>query len=79
MWFQHEQLLEVAVLIGLDEAETRVVLESGKYREEIVETVEQMHKMGINSIPVLIFDVQSSGADGDFTLELMDFLFNGLI
>ena len=61
----HAQLLEVAAAVGLDETETRRVLETGEYRAEIEASVRQMHDLGINSIPVLIFDVAGAAGAGD--------------
>lgn len=53
----HEMLMECAAEVGLDLAEAKRVLESDKYRNEILKVVSQMQAKGINSIPVLVFDV----------------------
>lgn len=51
-------LLECAAEVGLDLEESKRVLDSNVYRKEILEIVEKMHAAGINSIPVLCFEVQ---------------------
>lgn len=53
----HEMLMECAAEAGLDLQKARKVLESDMYRNEVWQTVRQMHQAGINSIPVLIFEV----------------------
>jgi len=53
----HALLLECADEVGLDRDEAVAVLQSDRYRQEIVACVELMHRKGINSIPVLIFEV----------------------
>jgi len=50
-------LLECAQEVGLDSEESRRVLDSRVYEDEILRCVDQMHSVGINSIPVLIFEV----------------------
>merc|ERR1712110_452181 len=50
-------LLECAAEVGLDLEEAERVLDSDVYRKEILEVVEKMHAAGINSIPVLCFEV----------------------
>lgn len=52
-----EMLMECAREVGLDLEEAARVLDSDVFRKEIVEIVEKMHKAGINSIPVLCFEV----------------------
>lgn len=51
-------LLECAAEVGLDMAEATRVLDSDVYRAEIQGVVKQMHRAGIHSIPVLIFEVE---------------------
>lgn len=58
-------LLECAAEAGLDLAEAEKVLDSDVYRKEIEEIVERMHAAGINSIPVLCFEVDGV-AEGDW-------------
>jgi len=53
----HEMLMECAEEAGLDLSEARCVLDSDKYRDEIWDVVHQMQAAGINSIPVLVFEV----------------------
>jgi len=50
-------LLECAEEVGLDLHEAERVLDSDVYRKEILEVVEAMHAVGIDSIPVLVFEV----------------------
>lgn len=50
-------LLECAEEVGLDLTECQRVLDSDMYRKDIVDCVQQMHAAGINSIPVLIFEI----------------------
>lgn len=50
-------LLECAHEVGLDQMECERILDSDAYRAEIVDCVERMHAAGVNSIPVLIFEV----------------------
>jgi predicted DsbA family dithiol-disulfide isomerase len=51
-------LLECAEEAGLDLQEAERVLDSDVYRKEILEVVDAMHSVGINSIPVLCFEVE---------------------
>lgn len=53
-----EMLLECAEEVGLDLAAAQCVLDGDDHRQEIVAVVRQMHEAGINSIPVLIFEVE---------------------
>jgi predicted DsbA family dithiol-disulfide isomerase len=53
-----EMLLECAAEVGLDVSEATRVLDSDAYRAEIQAVVKQMQMAGINSIPVLIFEVE---------------------
>lgn len=57
----HAKLLEVAAVVGLDVAETKRVLETGEYKEEVKAADRQMRLKGIEGIPVIFFDVQSTG------------------
>jgi len=50
-------LLECAEEVGLDLKEAERVLDSDVYRAEILDVVEKMHAAGIDSIPVLCFEV----------------------
>jgi len=52
-----QMLLECAAEVGLDVQEAERVLDSDLYRKEIEDVVEEMHAAGINSIPVLCFEV----------------------
>lgn len=52
-----ELLLECVAVAGLDVEEAKGVLDSDLHRVEIEEEVEEMHAVGINSIPVLVFEV----------------------
>lgn len=53
----HEMLMECAREAGLDLDQAQRVLESDMYRDEVWAVVHEMHAAGINSIPVLIFEV----------------------
>ena len=57
----HEQLLEVARIAGLDVAEAREVLQSGQFTEEVKADDRQMRLQGIEGIPVMNFEVVSTG------------------
>jgi predicted DsbA family dithiol-disulfide isomerase len=51
-------LLECAEEVGLDLQEAERVLDSDVYRKEILEVVDAIHAVGIDSIPVLCFEVE---------------------
>eukprot|EP00927_Polykrikos_kofoidii_P039469 TRINITY_DN33849_c0_g1_i1.p1 TRINITY_DN33849_c0_g1~~TRINITY_DN33849_c0_g1_i1.p1 ORF type:complete len:252 (+),score=45.41 TRINITY_DN33849_c0_g1_i1:183-938(+) len=51
-------LLECASEVGLDPVEAERVLDGDDYRAEITDTVERMHAAGLQSIPVLCFEVE---------------------
>lgn len=53
-----EMLMECAQEVGLDLERARQVLQSEVYKEEILRCVGEMHAVGINSIPVLVFEVE---------------------
>lgn len=55
-----QMLLECAGEVGLDLKEAERVLDSDVYRAEIVDIVHKMHSSGINSIPVLVFEVEGT-------------------
>ena len=57
----HRQLLEVAEVVGLDVAAAARVLESGEFKEEVKADMREMQQLGIEGIPVMIFDVLSNG------------------
>jgi len=50
-------LTEVAEKAGLNLEATRNVLESNAFEEEILHKVDQVHGIGVHSIPLLIFEV----------------------
>jgi|EP01043_Picozoa_sp_COSAG02_P018541 predicted DsbA family dithiol-disulfide isomerase len=58
-----KQLLEVARVSGLDVSETKRVLESGQFTEEVKADDRQMRLQGIEGIPVMHFDVVGTGRD----------------
>lgn len=51
-------LMEVATKAGLDLEAARKVLEGKALEQEILDKVSQVHKLGIHSIPMLIFEVE---------------------
>lgn len=53
----HTMLMECAQEVGLDLDQARKVLNSRVHEDEILRCVRQMHSVGINSIPVLVFEV----------------------
>lgn len=53
----HDLLLECAAEANLDLEETRRVLNSDKYHAEVHESFVEIQRMGVNSIPVLLFQV----------------------
>lgn len=53
----HAMLLECAVEAGLDVVEARRILASDAYRAEVQASFESVQRAGIDSIPVLIFEV----------------------
>eukprot|EP00746_Dinoflagellata_sp_MGD_P138430 gnl/MRDRNA2_/MRDRNA2_72083_c0_seq1.p1 gnl/MRDRNA2_/MRDRNA2_72083_c0~~gnl/MRDRNA2_/MRDRNA2_72083_c0_seq1.p1 ORF type:complete len:167 (+),score=24.55 gnl/MRDRNA2_/MRDRNA2_72083_c0_seq1:392-892(+) len=55
----HELLLECAREAGLDQKEAKQVLaDPNLHRQDILNNVEAMHRVGIHAIPVLIFEVE---------------------
>jgi len=54
----HGLLLECAQEAGLDLAEARAVLGSDRFQDEVLSIVHRMQRAGINSIPVLVFEVE---------------------
>eukprot|EP00746_Dinoflagellata_sp_MGD_P098158 gnl/MRDRNA2_/MRDRNA2_39506_c0_seq1.p1 gnl/MRDRNA2_/MRDRNA2_39506_c0~~gnl/MRDRNA2_/MRDRNA2_39506_c0_seq1.p1 ORF type:complete len:165 (+),score=26.91 gnl/MRDRNA2_/MRDRNA2_39506_c0_seq1:393-887(+) len=58
----HELLMECAEEVGLDLQQARQVLQTNKFHQEIMDVVHQMHSVGINSIPVLVFEVDGVAA-----------------
>lgn len=56
----HKLLLECAEEAGLDVAAARSVLASDAYRREVAASFEAMQQAGINSIPVLSFEVEGA-------------------
>lgn len=59
-------LMEVAEKAGLNLDTARDVLESDAFEMDILRNVDQVHSIGINSIPLLIFEVQEL-APGSWT------------
>mmetsp|Transcript_9995 Transcript_9995/g.23879 ORF Transcript_9995/g.23879 Transcript_9995/m.23879 type:complete len:178 (-) Transcript_9995:169-702(-) len=60
----HELLLECAEEAGLDREDSRRVLTSGAYEEEVHASFREVMKMGVDSIPVVIFECQGLGEAG---------------
>jgi predicted DsbA family dithiol-disulfide isomerase len=54
----HDVLVEAAQSVGLDAAEARQVLQSGKYAEEVRAEEQEYMAMGIQSVPAIIFNRQ---------------------
>lgn len=65
----HEMLMECAEEVGLDLKESQRVLSSDMYRDEIWDVVHQMQAAGINSIPVLVFEVDGVVQDSWLTMR----------
>lgn len=59
-------LMEVAEKAELNLERARNVLESNALEQEILQRVDQVHKLGIHSIPLLIFEVEQL-APGSWT------------
>eukprot|EP00746_Dinoflagellata_sp_MGD_P023191 gnl/MRDRNA2_/MRDRNA2_154360_c0_seq1.p1 gnl/MRDRNA2_/MRDRNA2_154360_c0~~gnl/MRDRNA2_/MRDRNA2_154360_c0_seq1.p1 ORF type:complete len:215 (+),score=49.35 gnl/MRDRNA2_/MRDRNA2_154360_c0_seq1:232-876(+) len=53
-----EMLMECAEVAGLDLEKARQVLGSNAFKEEINKKVRDVHSVGINSIPLFVFEVQ---------------------
>lgn len=51
-------LMEVARKASLDLDAVRTVLESDAFEQEILHKVDQVHSLGIHSIPFLVFEVE---------------------
>lgn len=60
----HALLLECAEEAGLDREEAQRVLTSGDYEDEVHAAFLEIQKMGVSSIPVVIFQVDAAGAEG---------------
>lgn len=52
----HDILIEAAQSVGLDAAEARDVLQSGKYADEVRAEEQEYMAMGIQSVPAIIFN-----------------------
>ena len=53
---QHRTLIDAAQSVGLDAAQAREVLESGKFADEVRAQEEEYRAMGIQSVPAVIFN-----------------------
>lgn len=51
-------LMEVAEKAGLNLDAARNVLETEAFEQEILSKVDQVHSIGINSIPLLVFEIE---------------------
>jgi predicted DsbA family dithiol-disulfide isomerase len=54
----HEMLVAAAQSVGLDAAQAREVLESGKYADEVRAEEQKYQAAGIQSVPAIIFNQQ---------------------
>ena len=54
----HGVLIEAAVSVGLDAAQARDVLETGKFADEVRAEEQEYQAMGIQSVPAVIFNRQ---------------------
>ncbi|TPQ40353.1 MULTISPECIES: DsbA family oxidoreductase [Cupriavidus] len=52
----HDVLVDVAELVGLDGARAREVLQGGDYADEVREAERENQSMGISSVPAIIFN-----------------------
>lgn len=52
----HDVLVEAAQSVGLDGAQARQVLQSGKYADEVRAEEQEYLAMGIHSVPAIIFN-----------------------
>ncbi len=50
----HQVLLDVVASVGLDRKEAQLVLESGRYTNEVREREQQFQQMGISAVPSVI-------------------------
>lgn len=53
-----EMLLECVEEVGLDLEEARRVLDGTEYRQQILSTVEELKAVGVQSIPVIVFEIE---------------------
>lgn len=51
-------LMEVAEKTGLDLGAAQKVLESDAFEREILQKVDQVHGLGVHSIPLLVFEIE---------------------
>lgn len=58
-----EMLMECAELAGLNLEKTQQVLDSDAFAQEINKKVGQVHAIGINSIPLFVFEIQDMVKD----------------
>eukprot|EP00037_Helgoeca_nana_P037208 m.15013 g.15013 ORF g.15013 m.15013 type:complete len:188 (-) comp8541_c0_seq2:265-828(-) len=57
-----EVLVSACVAVGLDEEDARRVVETpDRFRDEVLSTIDSLHRRGICSIPVFIFTLASTG------------------
>lgn len=53
---QHDTLIDAAQSVGLDAAQAREVLESGRFADEVRAEQQEYRAMGIQSVPAVIFN-----------------------
>lgn len=53
---QHTTLVDAAQSVGLDAAQARAVLESGRFADEVRAEQQEYRTMGIQSVPAVIFN-----------------------
>lgn len=52
----HETLVELALQVGLDEAETRSILASNAFADEVRFDIEESRNIGVRGVPFFVFD-----------------------
>lgn len=52
----HETLVELALQVGLDESETRSILASNAFADEVRFDIEESRNIGVRGVPFFVFD-----------------------
>jgi predicted DsbA family dithiol-disulfide isomerase len=70
--FTVEALVELAVEIGLDPDETRAVLTDRRYRERVVDDIDEAQQLGATGVPFIVIDRRYGIAGAQPTDVMLD-------
>ena len=69
--FTHDDLIKIAVRVGIDAGEAKVLLESDSFAQQVTDDQQVAHSLGANGVPFFVIDMKI-GISGAQPQEVFD-------